>query len=267
MTDTEMPGTEQAPIELVIYADDFGMCHAVNQAVEKAHREGLVRNTAAMVPCPWFTEAVEVAQRNPDLSVGVHLTLTSEWTRYKWGPVSPREQVPHLVNEHGHFFAERSEFAEVAHYLDEIACEARAQIQRALSCGLDVAYLDSHMVETEEMAELFRSLAAEYGIPRRMEGVKAITELYTKPIEQKRTLVLDGLRSIGPGRHSLCVHPGLDVPEMQALEPPPSGTPQVAARRQAETDLLCDPEILQVVEERGIRLLSMRKMRDAMRAS
>jgi len=89
---------------LIINADDFGMCHAVNEAVAGILREGVVRSTTLMVPCPWMLHAVHFLRDHPEIAFGVHLTALSEWVDYRWGPVTPKEKVPSLIDEAGYFF-------------------------------------------------------------------------------------------------------------------------------------------------------------------
>ena len=73
---------------VVVHADDLGMCHATLPAIDELMAFGLVTSASAMVPCPWFPEVVAWHRRCPQFDLGIHLTLTSEWDRYRWGPVS-----------------------------------------------------------------------------------------------------------------------------------------------------------------------------------
>ncbi|MGC8846717.1 MAG: ChbG/HpnK family deacetylase, partial [Candidatus Hydrogenedens sp.] len=128
---------------LIINADDFGMNHATNMATIRALRVGGVTSSTVMVPCPWFPEAVSIIKENPKVSIGVHTTLTSEWGKYKWGPVLGRTAVPSLCDEMGYFYADVP-FVYLNAKPEEVEKEVRAQIDKALSAGIDVTHIDSH---------------------------------------------------------------------------------------------------------------------------
>ena len=70
---------------LIINADDFGMYHAVNEAIFRTIREGVVCSTSLMVPCPWALHAMHLLRENPDIPFGVHLTIIRDLTNYAWG--------------------------------------------------------------------------------------------------------------------------------------------------------------------------------------
>ena len=81
------------------------MSHSVNTALEKLIESGLPVSVSVMFPTPWYQETVEMLKRHPNTSVGIHLTLNSEWKNYRWGPVLGRSAVPTLVDTDGYFFA------------------------------------------------------------------------------------------------------------------------------------------------------------------
>src|SRR5262245_4274170 len=78
---------------ILLHADDIGMCYEANAAAQKALERGDYRSAAVMMPCPWVNEMAEWCNKHPDVDVGLHLTLTSEWKYYRWGPLAPREKV------------------------------------------------------------------------------------------------------------------------------------------------------------------------------
>ena len=84
---------------LIINADDFGMCHAVNEATFRVLKQGIVRSTTLMVPCPWVLHAMQFLADHPEIPFGIHLTAISEWADYRWGPVTAREKVPSLLDK------------------------------------------------------------------------------------------------------------------------------------------------------------------------
>src|SRR5215213_1652456 len=103
-------------IRLVVRADDFGFTHASNMALERILSDGTITAASVIVNTGWLNETVEILKKHPEVSVGVHVCLNSEWTPYKWGPVLPAKGVPTLVDEWGHFFGTRKDL--VAHQPD-----------------------------------------------------------------------------------------------------------------------------------------------------
>ena len=86
---------------LIINADDFGMCHAINEAIFRALELGVLRSTTLMVPCPWALHAMHFLADHPEIPFGVHLTVISEWVNYRWGPLTSREKVLSLIEKAG----------------------------------------------------------------------------------------------------------------------------------------------------------------------
>lgn len=129
---------------VLLHADDVGMCHGANRAYLDLFRAGRLDSGSVMVPCPWFPEIARAAAGDPSLDLGVHLTLTSEWFGYRWGPVSTRGAASGLLDADG--FLPRDVVSLRRALVPEAAeAEMRAQLDRALAAGIDVTHLDTHM--------------------------------------------------------------------------------------------------------------------------
>lgn len=129
---------------LIITADDFGMCHSVNVAIFRLLEEKVISSATVMTPCPWAKEAGEFCKSHPDVDVGVHLTFTSEWKNYKWGPVTKDKPVESLVDRYGYFPETSKEFESNAKP-EEVEIEIRNQINLAFKLEINPTHLDNHM--------------------------------------------------------------------------------------------------------------------------
>lgn len=128
--------------QLIITADDFGLCTEVNQAVARAHREGVLTCASLMVGGEAFAEAAEIARANPKLGVGLHLVLV------EGRGVLPWQEIPDLVDRQGCF---RNDLlaAGVAYFFtrgirDQIRRECEAQIRKFESIGVTCDHLNAH---------------------------------------------------------------------------------------------------------------------------
>ena len=120
------------PPKLLLRLDDNGMNHSVTMAIQQVAETGIPFSTSVMFACPWYQEAVAVLKKYPKLSVGVHLTLNSEWRHYRWGPVLGQMAVPSLVDSNGYFLSSTSAFLKSRYKLDEVEQELNAQVERAI---------------------------------------------------------------------------------------------------------------------------------------
>ena len=245
---------------MLIRCDDAGMCHAVNTAIREVVGTGIPVSVSVMFACPWYQEAVEILKGCGNASVGVHLTLNAEWKNYRWGPVSGRSAVPSLVDSEGFFFPSRAALFARRPETADIERELRAQIERALRCGLRIDYLDYHMstaVSTPELRSVVERLAHEYrlGVSRyfREEDLQG---WYAVPPEAKKDTLLRLARGVTGGPVRLLVfHVGLETPEMDALvDLNPFGPGKMSAHRQAELRALTSPEFQKLLKDRGVRL-------------
>lgn len=256
--------TEKIP--LLFRLDDIGMCHSVNLAAKEVLETRMPVSMSVMVPCPWFTEAVEILKQYPHVSVGIHLTLNSEWKNYRWGPVAGVTMVPTLVDSLGHFFPSRSKLFANNPKLDEIETELRAQIEIAKKAGLKIDYLDYHMgaaVQTAETRAIVEKLAAEYGlaISRYFDEVD-VEGGYAAPVANKLDTLIKKVNNLQPGGTKLLVvHIGLNEPEMAAMEDlNPSGPKEMSKHREAELRALLAPNFQQLINSDKFRIVNYRTL-------
>jgi len=251
-------------IPVLIRCDDIGMCHSVNMAAKQVLETGMTVSMSVMVPCPWFSEAVEMLKQYNNVSIGIHLTLNSEWKQYRWGPVSGAKAVPTLVDSLGNFFPSRSKLFGNDPKLSEIESELRAQIEKALNAGLKIDYLDYHMgaaVQTLETRAIVEKLAAEYklGISRYYDETGIEGWYFAAPADKPDSMLVK-LKTLQPGRTNLFViHVGLDSPEMSAMEDlNPFGPKEMSKHRNAELNGLLSPSFQQLLRDPKYRLINYR---------
>ena len=126
---------------LIVNADDFGLCRASNEAVETLFQNGRLHSSTIMMPARAAKEAVQFAVDHPEYAVGVHLTLTSEWPKYRWKPLTGGQS---LVDETGNMWPTSKLVERNAKY-SEVEAELRAQVDAAHALGMHPSHLDNHM--------------------------------------------------------------------------------------------------------------------------
>ena len=255
-------------IPVLIRCDDIGMCHSVNVAARQVLETGIPVSMSVMVPCPWFAEATEMLKKYSNVSVGIHLTLNSEWKQYRWGPVSGARAVSTLVDSVGLFFPSRTALFGNNPKLAEIETELRAQIEKALRAGLKIDYLDYHMgaaVQTLETRAIVEKLAREYklGISRYYDEVGIEGWYFAAPADKPDTMLLK-LKTLQPGGTKLFViHVGLDSQEMSAMEDAnPFGPKDMSKHRNAELNGLVSPQFQQLLHDPKYRLVNYRVLNE-----
>jgi predicted glycoside hydrolase/deacetylase ChbG (UPF0249 family) len=154
------------PSRIILHQDDIGMCHGANVAFRELSELGTITSGSVMVPCPWFSEAADMARRDDRLDLGVHVTLTAEKRYYRWSPLIGTSATSGLVDDDGYMWRD---VASVRRHADASAAaeEMRAQVERAIGSGFDVTHLDAHMGATlaPEFCGEYLRLADEHEIP------------------------------------------------------------------------------------------------------
>ena len=252
-------------VRLIVRADDLGAAQAVNEASIQAYRDGIVTSAEVLVPGPWFLDAVRLLKENPDLDVGVHLALTSEWERIKWRPLT---HAPSLVDADGYFrpmtkqdpgFPPGTGFIDAHPKLDEVERELRAQIETALRhLGKRVSHVSAHMLAaraTPELQALTGRLAREYGLRMEDDGVKYAGNFGTNAStpEHREEALVELLERLPPGDWFIVEHPAFDTPEMRGFGH--KGYERVAADRAGVTRAYLSSRVREVIDRRGIELV------------
>jgi hypothetical protein len=253
---------DSTAITAMLRFDDIGMCHGLNSAIGEVAATGMPMSVSVMFACPWYQESVPILKQFPNVSVGVHLVLNSEWKNYRWGPVTGAGSVPSLVDSDGYFFPSRVALFAHNPRVEEVEKELRAQIDRAVRSGLRIDYLDYHMgaaVQTPELRSLVEKLANEYhlGISRYF-GERDAGGVYNAPIERKTDTLMHITNSLTPGVRWLFVfHIGLETPEMDALVDMNSfGLSNVSKYRNAERKAVLSERFQNAIRLRKIQLRS-----------
>ncbi|HLK30004.1 MAG TPA: polysaccharide deacetylase family protein [Puia sp.] len=172
---------------LILHVDDMGMSFDSNEGGIAALTKGVSNSCSVMMPCGWVPGFVHWLKDHPNIDAGLHLTLTSEWTDYRWVPLAGKTNVPGLVDKEGCMWPSVEEVVSHAN-ADEVEKEIRAQLERARNMGFEPTHLDTHM------GTLF--------------GTPAFTERYIKVgIENHIPIML-------PGGHDALVQHDMHLPDM-----------------------------------------------------
>ena len=259
---------------LIINCDDFGMCAAVDEASIVAVTEGGATSLSIMAPAPHFAAAVGLARRDGITHVGVHLTLTSEFTAFRWGGVSPAAEIRSLLGRDGTFHKTTERFAAGARP-DEVLLECRRQVEAVLATGLVPSHMDCHMFALHEqetgradLQPVIAELCREYRLPFRAaypeegryladRGLPLVTqvdpETYDVPAARKFPSYLRLIKALEPGISELIIHPGLDTPELRLMDRPGRDH---SGRRIQDLAFACSPELRYAVAHCGVTLVA-----------
>jgi predicted glycoside hydrolase/deacetylase ChbG (UPF0249 family) len=251
---------------LLIRTDDAGMSHSVNAAIERLIKSGLPVSVSIIMPGPWYQETVEILKRYPNVSVGIHLTLNSEWRNYRWGPVAGRSAVPSLVDGEGYFFPSGEALEKNKPDIREVERELRAQIERAMRTGLRIDYVDYHMgtaLRTPEFTEVTVRLAREFGLGMsRYFGEAMASPQYAADPSAKADSLVALVNRLAPGVNAVITHVGIDDAELGALvdmnvEYP---LPDMSKHRNGELNALTSTKFRETLKSRGVRLITYRDL-------
>src|ERR1700682_4570581 len=253
---------------LVIHADDFGMAHSVNRAIEEAIEKKWVTSASILVPCPWFPEVARWARAHPDADLGIHLALNSEWTTLRWAPVSAQPRTSSLLDADG-YLPLTTEYVASHAKIGDVETETHAQVDKAKAAGINLTHLDTHMgaiVTTPDLFKVYLGLGQTYKLPLLLDdrasalapGSVLLNQLLQITPGTPKSQWLDAykkmLAPLPPGSYQLIVHLAYNDDEMQGAT---SDHPDWGAEwRQNDLDLVRSSEFQKFLRDQHFILVN-----------
>ena len=273
---------------IMLHADDIGMCEEANIAANSYLGNNEIQSAAVMMPCPNAEEFILWAKENPKKDIGLHLTLTSEWKKHRWGPVENPIDVPGLIDPEGKLWHEVPDV--VAHATaKEVEREIRAQIEKSISLGYKPDHIDTHMgtlYGDPSYVKVFFDIAEEYGIPANVmdlsnqkvvdifraqgypidDSVLQMANDYKLPkldfftsapkgdtYEEKIENFKQLIKSLEPGITEIIFHPSIYTENLKSI----TGSWQ---QRVWEAEMFSDPELIKFFGDEGIIFTNWKEM-------
>jgi hypothetical protein len=278
---------------VIIHVDDVGMCHASVQAYKDLWEFGTITSGAVMVSCSWFLAAAEMARQNPQMDLGVHATLNAEWDTYRWEPLSTRDPASGLIDTQGYFHRTVDAVVQSA-TVEAVGAELNLQVEHALSAGIDVTHIDSHMgtILDPKFVKSYLQAGASRLIPNMLprasakgfdmvgvdeqalgmftpildqlenQGLPMLDGLFAMPLEHDNDHIGAAKRLLSEvpvGITHFLFHPSIDTPELRAICPDWKA-------RVANYNAFISQEIKNFIKNEGIQMIGYRAIREVIRS-
>jgi hypothetical protein len=278
---------------VIIHVDDVGMCHASVQAYKDLWEFGTITSGAVMVSCSWFLAAAEMARQNPQMDLGVHATLNAEWDTYRWEPLSTRDPASGLIDTQGYFHRTVEAVVQSA-TVEAVGAELNLQVEHALSAGIDVTHIDSHMgtILDPKFVKSYLQAGASRLIPNMLprasakgfdmvgvdeqalgmftpildqlenQGLPMLDGLFAMPLEHDNDHIGAAKRLLSEvpvGITHFLFHPSIDTPELRAICPDWKA-------RVANYNAFISQEIKNFIKNEGIQMIGYRAIREVIRS-
>jgi len=261
---------------VIFHADDIGMCEASVSAYADLVDFGLLSSAATMVPCSWFPATAAFCRAHPQVDMGVHLTLTSEWEGYRWSPISTGNPESGLMDHEGYFHRRAPELHDEAKKT-AVYIELKAQIERAIAAGINITHIDTHMLAIyPAYIDIYLRLADEFGVPAfalQPDAEQQLGRRLTAGEAEKRPLLnawsamsytehenrfeqaCHYLENFPVGISYFLLHPSKDTPELRAIA-------SDWRTRVADYELFISERFRRYVQESGIQIIGWRHLQE-----
>jgi chitin disaccharide deacetylase len=278
----------------IIHTDDIGMCQASVEAFTDLNEVGIISSGAVMVPCPWFLYAAQYAREHTQADLGIHLTLTSEWETYRWGPVSTRDPGSGMIDEEG-FFYHLTEPAQAHGDPIAVELELTTQVERAIKAGIVPTHIDTHMgtVAHPKFMGIYIQLALRFHLPpmifrldeagwraagldpefakmaagliQQLEGsglplLDVLGGMHLDTDENRLERTKQTFSDLQPGITHFIIHPSKDTPELRAI------TPDWRCRVTDYQNFM-NGELRKHIQKIGVHIIGYRALKNLMPAS
>jgi predicted glycoside hydrolase/deacetylase ChbG (UPF0249 family) len=272
---------------VIIHTDDIGMCQASITAFERLWEFGTISSGAVMVPCPWFPATAEMCRKNPDIDMGVHATLNSEWESYRWAPISTRDKGSGLIDDEGYFHQWHQAVYDNARP-EAVEAEVNAQVERALSAGINATHIDSHMgtIMNSKYIRSYLQVGTRHHIPNMLprasaqgfwmmdasqealatyqqfetQGLPMLDSLFSMPLDNPQdniSIAKKLLSELPAGITHFIFHPSVDTPELRAIAPDWSS-------RVANYEAFMSREVKDQIKNSGIQVIGYQTLKETM---
>ena len=258
---------------VIFNADDFGLCSSTNIAIKELFYNGFVTSTSLMAPAPMAENSIELVNLYSKIKCGMHTTLTSEWSSYRWKPLSGRKELTD-----GIYFPQLCQLCNEEEILRE---EVERQYEFFVKRGVDVNHVDDHMFALVNKMEILVELCAKYQkklrLPRKnlikglswdQQGryldltrrfkIPTIDYLFKFPIHfdinmsyaEFKKIFLNLIRNLKEGISEIYIHPSLNGSDLKSI-----CHERACKRRYYEFLLMQDIETLKTLEQEHISLI------------
>lgn len=238
---------------VLLHVDDIGICQAGLEAYQNLVEFGLITCGSIIVPAGWFPAIAAFCREHPNLDIGVHITLTSEWDTFRWRPLSTIKSSSGMLDHEGYFPRTSEEFQENCHPRAAHK-EMEKQVEWAQKAGVRLSHVDTHMgtVMHPKLLQSYAKVGFKYHLPimalrldrngwQKMGAspfAAKIAERFILDLED-RGMPLEDRIAFAPlekpenrmeqykqvfselpsGVTHLFIHPALDTPELRAMCP------------------------------------------------
>jgi predicted glycoside hydrolase/deacetylase ChbG (UPF0249 family) len=264
---------------LILHFDDLGVTRSANAAVRAARDSGLVVSGSVIVPGRFFQEVAAYARAHPDFDLGIHVSLTSEFPGYRWGPVSPKSSVASLLAGDSLFRREWTDTSTIR--WQDVERELVAQIGAARASGIRLTHLDVHEFVLYSrgpiLLEILRRVARDEALPllgarEWISGRRPMRKLPSGELELSRVVSIaadvspadwnsyytEQMRALPPGVSELILHPVTDSIDAKSLTA--ERVNWGAAWRARDWAFVASPAFRRLLREEKIHLITWRQL-------